>query len=152
MKIRLAAIVCILTIFMLACANPKQLEYRDIDSIQLKELSLKPKIGMNILMYNPNSYGVTMKSANIGVYINEKHVGDAVLDGKVKVPGLDSFLVPVILNADLSGVFLNAYSLLANKELNIRLQGNVKAGKGVFVNIPINYKGKKKLNVLDFDK
>ena len=57
------------------------------------------------------------------------------------------FLLPVKLITDLSGVFNNALSLMSNKEVTVKLQGSVKAGKGVLVRIPISYEGKKKLNV-----
>lgn len=153
MKIRLAIIAFILSVFAISsCKQPLALQYKDITNIQLRDLSLKPAIGLDVLLYNPNGYSVTVKGADLGVWINNKHIGDAELVKATTVPGLDSFIVPVRLNADLSGIFGNAYSLLSNKEVDVRIQGSIKAGKGVFINIPINWTGRKKLNVVDFTK
>ena len=66
---------------------------------------------------------------------------------RFNVPASSTFLLPVKLIADLKSVLPNAVALMSNDEVNIRLKGNVKAGRGVMINIPINYEGKKKLNL-----
>ena len=133
--------------FLAACANPRQLEYQDVKNFRLLELSMQPTVGMDVQFYNPNKYGMTLKDADINLYINNTLVGHAVMDEKFNVPAADTFLLPVKLITDLSGVFNNALSLMSNKEVTVKLQGSVKAGKGVLVRIPISYEGKKKLNV-----
>jgi LEA14-like dessication related protein len=137
-------------LFAISCGNPKNLVYQDVRNFTVQKLSLTPEIGMDIQFYNPNNFGLTMKDADINVYMNDKFIGNAKLTRSYKVPGLDTFLLPVTFSADLQGVISNAIVLLSNKEVDIKLQGNVKAGKGVFVNVPVNYRGKQKLNVPDF--
>ncbi len=142
-----------LTIFCFAlfsCANPKSLVYQDVKNFSIMTLSLHPDIGMDLQFYNPNNFGVTLKDANIGLYINDKFIGNGSLQNTFHVPAADTFLLPVKLRADLTGLFAHAYSLLANREVTVRLEGSVKSGKGVFVTIPIHYEGTKKLNVAEF--
>lgn len=143
-------IVVISLLLLVACANPRQLEYQDVKNIRLLEISMQPKIGMDVQFYNPNKFGMTMKDANVDLYINNKHVGNAVLDQTYQVRGLDTFLLPVTLKADLESIIPNALALLVNKKVDVELKGSVKAGKAVFINIPINYKGEQKLNVTNF--
>jgi LEA14-like dessication related protein len=139
--------ICIL---FAACANPKNLEYQNVKNFRILNLSLQPDIGMDVQFYNPNTFGVTMKEADINVFINDKMIGTGRLQKAYAVPASDTFLLPVVLKADLKSLFSNTYSILSNRLVTVKLQGHVKAGKGVFVNIPINYEGKQQLNVADF--
>lgn len=143
-------IAAILILFLAACANPRQLEYQDVKNFRLLELSMQPTVGMDVQFYNPNTFGMTMKDANIDLYLNGKLVGKATLAESYQVPGLDTFLLPVNLKADLQQVLPNALAILANNKIDVELKGYVKAGRGVFINIPINYKGTQELNVTGF--
>src|SRR5690606_19878547 len=120
------------------CANPRDLEYQDVKNFRLLEVSMKPKVGMDVQFFNPNKFGMTMKDANIDLYINGLLVGNATLANTYNVPANDTFLLPVNLIADLGKVLPNALVILANNTMNVELKGSVKAGRGVFVNIPIN--------------
>jgi len=133
-----------------SCANPRELEYQDVKNFSLMELSMHPKVGMDVQFYNPNKFGMTMKDADIDLYLNGKLVGNAKLANTYNVPGLDTFLLPVNLTADLAQVLPNALAIIANNTIDVELKGHVKAGKGVFINVPINYKGKQELNVTGF--
>ena len=137
-------------LFIAACGNPKELVYQDVKNFKVHQLSLTPEVGMDVQFYNPNTFGMTLKDANIDVFINDQPIGKATLNTSFKVPGLDTFLLPVKLNANLSNVFANAIAILANRNVKVRLDGNVMAGRGVFVNIPIHYEGIQKLDVLEF--
>lgn len=143
-------IAAILILFLAACANPRQLEYQDVKNFRLLELSMQPTVGMDVQFYNPNTFGMTMKDANIDLYLNGKLVGKATLAESYQVRGLDTFLLPVNLKADLQQVLPNALAILANNKIDVELKGYVKAGRGVFINVPINYKGTQELNVTGF--
>lgn len=133
----------------LSCGNPKELVYQDVKNFKLYELSLNPEIGMDIQFYNPNKYGMTLKDANIDVFINDKLVGKSSLTQTFHVPGADTFLLPVKLRTDLKGLFANTISIIANKKVKMRLDGYVKAGKGIFLPVPIHYEGTQRLDVFD---
>lgn len=143
----LNAVAGLSALFLASCASPQDLVYQDVKNFRVGKISLNPEVGMDVQFYNPNKYGMTLKDAAIDLYINDKLVGHAVLDKKFNVPASSTFLLPVTLIADLKSVLPNAVSLMSNDEVNIRLKGSVKAGRGVLINIPINYEGKKKLNL-----
>lgn len=146
-RIELLLMIVISAALLTSCASPKDLVYQDVKNFRVNKISMHPEIGMDVQFYNPNKHGMTLKNADVNLYSNEKLVGKAFLEQKYEVPGLDTFLLPVALNADLKGVISNGLELMANKEVNVRLEGFVKAGKGVYINIPVHYAGKKKLNV-----
>lgn len=135
---------------LMSCANPRDLVYQDVKNFSIKELSMKPRVGLDVQFYNPNKFGMTMKDADVFLYLNGKLVGNAKLDQAYDVPANDTFLLPVTLVADLEQVLPNALAILANNSIDVELKGTVKAGRGVFVNVPIHYKGKQELNVTGF--
>jgi LEA14-like dessication related protein len=147
-SVLLFSIVITVLLGIFSCTTPQSLVYKDVKNFRIGKLSLaQPEVGMDIQFYNPNAYGLTLKDANIDVYLNNTYIGKAALSNQFSVPGLDTFNMPVALTADLKSIFPNALNIIFNKEVNVRLQGNVKAGKGVFLNIPINYEGRQKLNI-----
>ena len=141
-------LVLLLLLTMFSCSTPQSITYQDVKNFRVGRLSLdRPEIGMDLQFFNPNNFGMTMKDANIEVYINNNFIGKATMNSEFNVPARDTFVMPVYLQADLKNIFPNALQILFNKTVDIRLQGNVRAGKGVFLNIPINYQGRQKLNV-----
>ena len=84
-----------------------------------------------------------LKQADMNVYLNGNLLGKMCFNGCYGVPALDTFSLPVTINVDMKNVLPNAFQLLVNSEVNIKLSGNVKAGRhGVFINVPVNYEGK----------
>lgn len=136
--------------FLSSCANPKELVFQDVKNFSVNSISLTPDIGMDVQFYNPNKFGMTLKDANVDLYINGLLVGKATLPQSYKVEGMQTFLLPVNLKADLKSILSNSVALMANKKVDVELKGTVKAGKGAFINIPINYKGTQELHVTGF--
>lgn len=145
---RIALFCASLLLILASCTQPKQLEYKDVKNFRLRNISIeKPELGMDIEFYNPNDFGLSLKDANIDVFINNKFVGKANLTQSFDVPKLSNFLMPVALTPDIQGLFSNALLLAFNQPVDVQIKGSVKAGKGLFIPIPINYTGRVKLNV-----
>lgn len=150
MKQKLAfGLLLLLTLF--SCAAPKEvrnLEYQEVKNFRLGKLDKNnPEVGMDVQFYNPNTFGLTLKDARIDLYINNSFIGKASIARSFSVPGQDTFLLPVTLVPEIKNVFPNVLHLLFNKEVDVRIQGSVKAGRGLFVTVPIHYEGRQKLNV-----
>ena len=98
---------------------------------------------MDVHLYNPNSYRMKLKRADLDVYVNGKHLGKVETPKKVTVTKLDTFTMPIMLAVDLKNVLPNMVQLLFTSEVDVRLTGKVKAGRhGLFMTIPIDYTGK----------
>lgn len=149
---RIVAVALILITVLSGCARPKDLQYKGVQNVRIKSVSFsKTELGADIKFYNPNTYPMILKEAIADVYLDNKLIGNVKMDNTFTVPRRDTFLLPVSLNANVGGVLGNLVTALGNKEVTIKLIGNIKAGRinGIFIPIPINYEGKQKLN-LDF--
>jgi LEA14-like dessication related protein len=145
----LSVITAMLCLFIISCSQPKALVYQDAKNFRLNNINFKePEVGMDLQFYNPNTYPLTLKDANIDVYLNNKMVGKAVLNNTFTVPATDTFLMPVNLTANIEQVFANTLQIVFNKEVDVRLVGSVQAGRGLFIRVPINYQGRHRLNIL----
>ncbi|MBL7719337.1 MAG: LEA type 2 family protein [Flavipsychrobacter sp.] len=148
---RIVAAAFIFIVMLSGCAQPKDLEYRGFRNIRINTVGFsKTQLGADIQLYNPNGYPLVFKSALADVFLDNQKIGNVTLDTTLTIPRKDTFLVPVVLDANLGGALGNLVQALGRKEVTIRFTGTVKAGRnGVFVNIPINYEAKQKIS-LDF--
>lgn len=142
-------------LLLASCARPKPLIYKDVERVSVRNAGLTSvtlKIEMKI--YNPNKYSLLLKDPHIGVYINDKHLGDATIDDKYAMPANDTFLLPAIFTVDVLTVLPNAYQVIRNKEVTLRLDGSLKAGVrhhigkgGIFIGLPVHYEGKQRIDI-----
>jgi LEA14-like dessication related protein len=134
-----------------ACSAPQALQYRDLTNFRIHKMDFQQiVIVANLRFYNPNNYGLNLKNGNLDAYINNKYIGKAEVDESVAVPAKDEFIMPVTLTASLPSLLKDAFDLLSlqKQDVLVRLQGNIRAGKGgVFIGVPINYEGKQRLQI-----
>jgi LEA14-like dessication related protein len=71
-----------------------------------------------------------------------------LLDTLILIPKKDTFSIPVVMEVEMKNLFPNAFSLLTKTEIDLRIEGTVKVGKGgVFLNVPVKYQGKQKIRL-----
>lgn len=132
-----------------ACATPKALEYKGVENFYIQSLGLEQsKIGLDVRFYNPNPYSLDLKGGSIDIYINDHFLGNSSVQLLTAVPQQNSFLLPLNLDANLKGILQGALSLLSSQEVNLKLSGSVKVGKGgVYVSVPVNAVTKQKIRI-----
>ncbi len=135
------------------CKKPKEPDYIDFQHLHLAKAGLdRSLITFDLRYYNPNSFRMQLKEAQVDVYFNDKFVGHSVLDTLIHIPSKDTFLIPVSMEVKLKDLLSNAAQLLLNPDVMVKLNGNAKLGKsGIFVNVPINYEGKQRIDLLGRD-
>ena len=146
---KLPILILFALLFLAACSRPKDLIYRGVEHFGFKQSGLTNSMVMvDLKLYNPNKYALMLKSSDVAVYIDNAHVGQAYLRDKQLIPAKDTFILPVVLNVDLLHVIPNALQLLTKKEITLKLDGNIRAGRhGVFLVLPVNYEGKQKIDI-----
>lgn len=131
------------SIFFVSCStsNVKEPEYRDVRNIHLAELGiLQSTAGIDLVFYNPNSFGVQLSEAYGDVYIDNSYVGKFTLDENVQVRKRSEFIVPALLKVDMIGVLKNQKDLYKKKEALIRIDGYARVKKtGFSKEIPIKF-------------
>lgn len=66
--------------------NVKEPEFRDISNVRLVELGiLQSTAGIDLIYYNPNSFGVELNEARGDVYVDNAYLGRFGLEDKVQV-------------------------------------------------------------------
>ena len=138
------AIALIAVTGLASCRQPKDLVYAGVQHFGLKKADMKQAVlSMDVQLYNPNAYPMKLKHADMDIYINNKRLGKVNLGGKLRVPRLDTFAMPIILDVDLRNALPNMLQLALNGEVDVKLNGTVKAGRhGIFITIPVNYEGR----------
>ncbi|MDQ2718542.1 MAG: LEA type 2 family protein [Bacteroidota bacterium] len=129
---------------VLSCASPKALEYKTYHNFSIQKLGFNnSQVSLDLEYYNPNSYGLQLKSTDMDIFINGNLLGHSSLDTLIRIPRRDTFSVPVKFNVDMKNAFKNAWNTLVGKEVLVRLSGKVKVGKAnVFMTFPVEYETK----------
>lgn len=139
-------------LFLTACTKIKEPEFRRVENFHLKNFGLQEAvIAFNVAYFNPNKFGVTVKEAAADVYLDSVYLGKFVQDSTIRVGKNAEFSIPLSGSVSLQTVLNLNLQQLAQREVLIRANGNVKVGKaGIFVSKPFSYKGKHRLQDISF--
>ena len=136
-----------LLLSLASCKQPQIPEYQAFENFTISKFGISESVvSADLKYYNPNSYALDLKHAELDVAINDRPVGKSILDSLITIPRQDTFYLPVKMKVNMKQLFNNALSLLLNNEIDVKVTGTVKLGKsGVFFNMPVNYAGKQKI-------
>jgi LEA14-like dessication related protein len=130
-------------ILLFSCKSPKPLEYRTVVNFSISKLGFTSStVTMDIVYYNPNHYSMQLKQTDLDIYIDSNYVGHTTQQTKVTIPSQSEFSIPLSVNVDMNNLFKNALTALLVKSIQIRVSGNIKAGKyHIYKNFPVDYQG-----------
>jgi len=132
-------------LFLVSCktSNIQEPEYREIRDVRIKDVGLlKTTAGLDLVYYNPNSFGVQINDADGNVYIDNILLGRFDLDEKVEVKKRREFVVPAIIKLNNLNAFVNHKDIWNKKQAKIRIEGKARVKKsGYSTEVPINYEG-----------
>ena len=122
----------------------KQPDFIDARNFRLAAIGLKSStVKTDLVYFNPNNFGLNLKTAEMDVYLNQRYAGHSLLDTMVHVPAKDTFFVPVSVQVDMKNVFPNALTILMSDSIDVRVEGKMKVGKaGIYINVPVRYQEK----------
>lgn len=99
--------------------------------------------------FNPNNRSAILKTGEGDAWIDSSYLGHFTIDSAITIPANADFHIPVSLALDIKTVLQNSMALISKEQVNIKVSGNVKAGrKGFYKNVPINYEGPQNLKEL----
>jgi LEA14-like dessication related protein len=117
-----------LLLLLASCAKPQNLVYKGVSNFYVSALGVnRTAIGADVMLYNPNSYPLDIKDADLDLSLNNRPAGKAVLDQRLSIPARDSVAVPVEVDASLGNIVNAGFQLLKNPEVMVKLNGTVKA-------------------------
>lgn len=137
------------TIFMSSCRAPKDLEFREYNSVSLDNMGFtSSSLKMNLVYYNPNNFGLELKRTELDIYVDSTYLGHSSQELQVAIPRRDIFTIPLKVDLDMKNLLKNGLTTLMNKEVLVRAVGNVKVGKaGVYKNFKVDYSSKQQFSL-----
>ena len=146
---KIFALLGLICVVLLSCKKPQGFDYRDVKNIKVEKLGFnQTTLGMDLVYFNPNNFGVTLKNVDCDIFINNSFLGHYKLDTVMRIEKKSEFSLPSKLHIDMKNVYKNTLNVLFSKEIELNVKGSSRVSKfGVNVNVPFDYKGKHKLNV-----
>ena len=134
---------------LLSCSTPKAFEYKGLNNVKVNNVGFEYlDLSLNLVYFNPNNFKVDLKKVDCDVYIDNRYLGKYALDTLMHIPKKQNFELPSRMRVDLGGVFKNAFSLLMNKEVLIKVKGKTKIGKGfIFIDVPFSYETRQTISL-----
>lgn len=139
----------ILTLLLVSCGTLKELEYRNFQNFAIERVGFSATtIKMDLVYYNPNNFGLQLKSTDLDVFIDNNYLGHTVQEHLISIPNRAEFSVPIKIDVDMKNLLKNGISTLLSNEVTVKVTGSVKVGKAnLFKAFPVNYEGKQKFDI-----
>ncbi len=148
MKLYSAALLLIV-ILLASCSKPKSFDYRGVKNIKVQQVGFdQSRLSMELVYFNPNSFGVRLKKVDCDIYIDNNFLGKYTLDTSLYIDKKSEFVLPSYMNVDMKNVYKNAFQVIFNKEITVKVKGTTKVGKsGIYLTVPISYEAKQKFSL-----
>ena len=136
-------------IFMPSCREPKDLEYRDFKNLSTDKLGFSSSIfNIDLVYYNPNNFGLDLKSTILDIFIDNNYLGHTEQDYQIHIPRRGEFILPVKIDVDMKNAYKSALPALFGKEVLLKITGKIKLGKvNVYKTFDVNYEGIQKFSL-----
>ena len=131
------------------CKEVKDPEFKRIEAFRVKTFGFQQsEIGFNVVYYNPNDFGVSVKEAAAEVFVDSVSLGVFKQDTTVAVRKNAEFSIPLSGSISFEQARKLNIESLPFREVQVRADGEVKVGKGgIFVKRPFNYTGRHRLSL-----
>ncbi|MCY7420731.1 MAG: hypothetical protein LH478_03200 [Chitinophagaceae bacterium] len=139
----------VLVLLLVSCSKPQGFEYRDLKNFKVNNWGFdRSNISMDLVYFNPNSFGVDLKKVDCDIYLDNNFVGKFSLDTIMHISRNSEFSLPANMEVDMRNIFKNSVNMLFSREVLVGAKGSTRVGKGgIFVNVPFNYEGRHKVDL-----
>lgn len=127
------------------CFSYYDVEFKGLRDVQMKNMSMKGmEVELEAVIYNPNNYKITLTDYDLNLLVGGKNMGKANIDRRLVLPKNSTenqrFTVQVSFGEMLAGGLGGAMSLLSQKQMEVTLEGHIKAkAKGIKRKVPISF-------------
>jgi LEA14-like dessication related protein len=136
-------------IFFTSCKKPQGFEYRGINNFKIDSIGFeRSTVSLNLVYFNPNSFGVELKHVDCDVFVNNNYLGKYQLDTLMHISRRSEFTMPSRMTVDMRNLFKNSLNAFFAQQVQLDVKGNTKLGKaGIFINVPFTYSGIQKISL-----
>jgi LEA14-like dessication related protein len=130
--------------------NIKEPEYREIRDVRITNVGvMKTTAKLNMVYYNPNSFGVHLSDASGEIFVDNIHLGRFSIDENVRVKKRREFVVPALIKLNNISAITNYKELMNKKKAIVRIEGVARVKKAGFTTeVPIRYEGMQNIEKL----
>ena len=143
------SIYLVLTILLISCSTPKELEYRETRNFSVDKLGFSAStIKTDLVLFNPNSFGLQLNKFDLDVFIDNNYLGHTTEDKLVSIPRRAEFTVPVKMEVDMKNLVTNGINALFSKQVSLKVVGTIRVEKGkISLNFPIKYESRQNFSL-----
>jgi LEA14-like dessication related protein len=141
-------LLIILVVALPSCQRIQDPQFKSLERFGVRKFGFtEVVIGFETVYNNPNNFGVTVKEADVDVYLDSVYLGKFFQPQPTQVKGKSDFSIPLEGSIPIRNALqLNGREML-KRPVSVRAVGKVKVGKaGVFVNKDIKYQGSHRLD------
>tara|TARA_R110002049_G_scaffold218363_3_gene389849 strand:+ start:726 stop:1172 length:447 start_codon:yes stop_codon:yes gene_type:complete len=125
----------IMSVFFTSCTGFEEVELTEVKELKVLNVSSgKVDFSVNAEIYNPNTFGVTVKGAELDIKLEGIDLGKTKLDESFKVKGNSKEIHQISFNLDISKLSLMSIPKLlgivssGGREVNVEVNGTIKGG------------------------
>ncbi len=136
-------------LLILSCQSLKIPTYKYYDNLSVDNLGLKKSnLSIDLHYFNPNNVSIVLDKSELDIYINDNLLGHSSQKFQQTLIKKAEFVIPLKFEIDMKNILKNSFAGLLNKEVNVRIKGKIRIGKGkIFTNFPINYTTKQSFSI-----
>ena len=127
-----------------SCKKLEAPEFESVENLEIKDrTSTSVTLAAEVNFYNPNSRKITLKHADIDVFLNDKLITSYTRDYNLKIDNNEHFSVPVEIAFSLSdlnkNVISSALNALLGKKQMLSYKGHIKIKAfGIRIKVPVD--------------
>ncbi|MBT8195417.1 MAG: LEA type 2 family protein [Bacteroidia bacterium] len=88
-------ILPVLILFLTSCVSLEPVTFESVSKVKVEKISLKPRVGVKLVLNNPNTLGLKIKDLDMKINAFDKNLGDVALKDPIKVPKESDFVLPI---------------------------------------------------------
>ena len=132
-----------------SCSRIEEPEFKTIKKVSIEKFGLgKSCIKADLLFFNPNTLGVTLKEMKLDLFVDGSLMGHTDQDLDLKIGRRSDFIIPLKIEVDTKTTMKNLVSGLIKGEANISVKGSIKVSKaGISKLVPVNFSSTQKIDL-----
>ena len=137
---RIGLFICLL-LFLNSCVSYKPIQFNGLNDVSFSEGNSCEPMCVSISVYNPNTFKIAIKKANVLATINKNDLGRITVKEKYSLPPLKNTELRFAVNttkSNLATSLLKSLNILLGKKIYLQLDGKVKVkAYGLGIKIPV---------------
>jgi LEA14-like dessication related protein len=137
---RIGLFICLL-LFLNSCVSYKPIQFNGLNDVSFSEGNSCEPMCVSISVYNPNTFKIAIKKANVLATINKNDLGRITVKEKYSLPPLKNTELRFAVNttkSNLATSLLKSLNILLGKKIYLQLDGKVKVkAYGLGIKVPV---------------